>query len=422
MNRDILNHMIEHPELPPDVTPEQLAEITGRYPYFSAAHQLLTRLYQQNGDHRFSDQVQQAAVYASDRRKLYNYLKQPAPQLKNAAKTPETETPTAAATTVIPLQIATNEFPEAPASKQKKADVAAATQEPLHATLPSTDAGASSLAGLIFDEDENEAALSPQGEHSAVQRPAEVKIETTPLPELATSTEEPTTPKEEEAPALPVATTHLADIDPLEREILLEAMQSSMELEVTPEPEEEATEDPNSYAAWIYRRSRRIHFGDKPAVNSSTDEPSNEQEEVPALAADWMRNDQQENEPEVSSGELSESNSEDLPAFGNQPLSHGMKRLMPTDGKSHQRDLIDRFIRLEPNISRGKAAEYTSGNIAKESLEEDFTFVTETMAQLYAQQGKLDKARKAYKKLIELYPEKSIYFAAQLKNLEKHKK
>jgi tetratricopeptide (TPR) repeat protein len=44
------------------------------------------------------------------------------------------------------------------------------------------------------------------------------------------------------------------------------------------------------------------------------------------------------------------------------------------------------------------------------------------MAQLYARQGKLDKARKAYKKLIELYPEKSIYFAAQLKNLDKLKK
>jgi tetratricopeptide (TPR) repeat protein len=82
-------------------------------------------------------------------------------------------------------------------------------------------------------------------------------------------------------------------------------------------------------------------------------------------------------------------------------------------------DVIERFIQTEPQINRGKAIEYVAGNMAKESLEEDLNLVTETMAKLYVRQGKLDKARKAYKKLIELYPEKSIYFATQLKNLNK---
>ncbi len=82
-------------------------------------------------------------------------------------------------------------------------------------------------------------------------------------------------------------------------------------------------------------------------------------------------------------------------------------------------DVIERFIQTEPQINRGKAIEYVAGNMAKESLEEDLNLVTETMAKLYVKQGKLDKARKAYKKLIELYPEKSIYFATQLKNLNK---
>jgi pentatricopeptide repeat protein len=44
------------------------------------------------------------------------------------------------------------------------------------------------------------------------------------------------------------------------------------------------------------------------------------------------------------------------------------------------------------------------------------------MAVLFAKQGKLDKARKAFRKLMEQHPEKSIYFAAQLKNLEHFKK
>ena len=50
-------------------------------------------------------------------------------------------------------------------------------------------------------------------------------------------------------------------------------------------------------------------------------------------------------------------------------------------------------------------------------LVEDPSLVTETMAKLYAQQGQMGRARKAYKLLALKYPEKSVYFAAQLKKL-----
>jgi tetratricopeptide (TPR) repeat protein len=97
--------------------------------------------------------------------------------------------------------------------------------------------------------------------------------------------------------------------------------------------------------------------------------------------------------------------------------------VLPADStepeEKKKEDVVERFIQTEPQINRGKAIEYVAGNMAKESLEEDLNLVTETMAKLYVKQGKLDKARKAYKKLIELYPEKSIYFATQLKNLNK---
>jgi hypothetical protein len=84
-----------------------------------------------------------------------------------------------------------------------------------------------------------------------------------------------------------------------------------------------------------------------------------------------------------------------------------------------EEDIITQFIKKEPQITRGKVMDYDVGNMAKESLEEDYNLVTETMAKLYVKQGKMEKARKAYKKLIELFPEKSIYFATQLKNLNK---
>ncbi|MFN9799482.1 MAG: tetratricopeptide repeat protein, partial [Bacteroidota bacterium] len=103
-------------------------------------------------------------------------------------------------------------------------------------------------------------------------------------------------------------------------------------------------------------------------------------------------------------------------SFANPPV------LRPEPLKDHQSSLIDRFIRMEPKITPGKSADYDTGNLARESLEEDFGLVTETMAILFARQGKLDRARKVYRRLIELHPEKSVYFAAQLKNLNANKK
>lgn len=81
-------------------------------------------------------------------------------------------------------------------------------------------------------------------------------------------------------------------------------------------------------------------------------------------------------------------------------------------------DLIDRFIQTEPRISNTKKEFFSPENIAKMSLVEDPDFVTETLAKIYAKQGHLNKAINAFKKLSLKYPEKSTYFAAQIKNLE----
>ncbi len=84
-------------------------------------------------------------------------------------------------------------------------------------------------------------------------------------------------------------------------------------------------------------------------------------------------------------------------------------------------DLIEKFIATAPRITPGKVEQYTGVRFAKESLEENFDWVTETMAKLYAAQGKIDRARKAYKLLIELHPEKKIHFENQLKILNQRK-
>ncbi|HIP31488.1 MAG TPA: hypothetical protein EYG86_01865 [Crocinitomicaceae bacterium] len=87
--------------------------------------------------------------------------------------------------------------------------------------------------------------------------------------------------------------------------------------------------------------------------------------------------------------------------------------------KEKKKRLLDKFIALNPQITRGKLSDYESVNLGQESLKDSDFFITETMARIYAQQGKIGKAKKTYKLLSLKYPEKSVYFAARIKNLDK---
>jgi hypothetical protein len=80
--------------------------------------------------------------------------------------------------------------------------------------------------------------------------------------------------------------------------------------------------------------------------------------------------------------------------------------------------LIDAFLaKGDVRIGPIRDSLETTEEWAAQGLVEDPSLVTETMAKLYAQQGQIGRARKAYKLLALKYPEKSVYFAAQLKKL-----
>ena len=82
-------------------------------------------------------------------------------------------------------------------------------------------------------------------------------------------------------------------------------------------------------------------------------------------------------------------------------------------------ELIDKFIRDEPKISRPKTEFFSPVNKAKQSVADDITFVSETLAKIYVLQGNYAKAILAYENLRLKYPEKRLYFASQIKNLRK---
>tara|TARA_B100001094_G_C18165776_1_gene791975 strand:+ start:747 stop:1757 length:1011 start_codon:yes stop_codon:yes gene_type:complete len=84
--------------------------------------------------------------------------------------------------------------------------------------------------------------------------------------------------------------------------------------------------------------------------------------------------------------------------------------------KKRAESLIDEFIENQPKI-KPKVAFYSPENMAQKSIEDSEGIVTETLANVYANQGNIEKAKSIYKQLILNNPEKKSYFASLLKKL-----
>lgn len=89
----------------------------------------------------------------------------------------------------------------------------------------------------------------------------------------------------------------------------------------------------------------------------------------------------------------------------------------PTPEPPSKTDIIDSFLTQAP-IEEKKTPFFSATDMGKLSLVEDMSFVTETLAKIYEQQGHFEKAIKAYEHLGLKEPQKSTYFAARLKKLE----
>ena len=84
--------------------------------------------------------------------------------------------------------------------------------------------------------------------------------------------------------------------------------------------------------------------------------------------------------------------------------------------------LIDKFIEANPKIPPIKDLGHTAENNIK-SIEEPTHLMTETLAKVYLEQKKYNKAIQAFEILILKYPEKSSFFADrinEIKNLQQN--
>ena len=87
--------------------------------------------------------------------------------------------------------------------------------------------------------------------------------------------------------------------------------------------------------------------------------------------------------------------------------------------QNNSSELINEFINNEPKIVPDKESDFKEETQkADSSIQDNQEFISETLAQIYQRQGKINKAIEIYEKLSLKFPEKKRYFAQIIQDLK----
>ena len=93
------------------------------------------------------------------------------------------------------------------------------------------------------------------------------------------------------------------------------------------------------------------------------------------------------------------------------------RRVHVVGGDFFSQSDYDQVRRTDDNVFSRYAAKAKEVKVYEEEQTVEFDLYTETLAQIYAEQGYYEQAKAIYSKLILAYPEKSAYFAALIQKL-----
>lgn len=355
----------------------ELESIVKEYPFFESAHLLYTKGLHQYNALNYSRQLRKTAIVANSRAVLYELLhpKDIVPLQQPVIKVPE----------IVPEPLVESVIPEEPVVEPEKTPeesrqgVTALNRNPVSITndeirvvyittvpktpetLPEKEEKTLVQEEQLRDQKDEEQILNKE-----VSSGEEIAI----LQNIENETEVPAELSEEEQLNRSIG-----------REISRGIIQSYVETELikTPELEKEEAPKPLSFTDWLNRVKTEAGTISKTEVKL----------------------------PETSGKNL--STEEKLPKTEKKPSNI-----------EQNKNIIDKIIDSDPGrIKLGSNKFFTPATDAKQSLLENEHLVTETLAKIYALQGNISKAIRAYEILSLKFPQKSVYFASLIEKLKK---
>lgn len=161
-------------------------------------------------------------------------------------------------------------------------------------------------------------------------------------------------------------------------------------------------------AAYVYNRKnlkklieKLDHCDDKKSLVEEKNNADRKKEIIEQVKKEYSEKENKTNKKQTSSEEIPEKDTTTI------------------NKNKYQNSLIDKFIKDIPSISKSKIEFYNPERTADDSVTDDSDIVSETLAKLYVLQNDIPGAIKIYKKLSLNYPDKKLYFAQQIKKLEK---
>jgi hypothetical protein len=419
MNSKQILEWVKKPGLSGREEGAQLDSLLQSYPYFQTAQLLYIKNLHNQGSFLYNNQLKTTAIYVADRKVLYDLIKR-----KDVVE-PIDEKTVSKIETVAPIEEHKQEIKSAPPKFPEKR--------------------------FVSNPDEWEAGMLRQlqllhhwrGKEKEDVKPKE---EIKPIVNLIPVSEQKVIPAEIPKEEIPDAKDELNTL----LYVLVEPGQSEdIGEEIAEEPLAE-TELPAEETKWEINHiedSKDQHEEPNVQMEVPTDpvqqdilveaihsvfelEADDTLPDVSELKAVSEHTSEEESEKPIESSQQESEINIDQMSFAVWVAS--LKQIAPLESAEKEKvedrktyvssggeELIERFIKEEPRIQVKKSGFFNPVNMAKKSVQESDEFITETLARIYAKQGNIPKAIRAYQKLSLKFPEKTAYFAALIEELKR---